>query len=98
MAINKHGASKIIDTFTMYHGLASCRINMCQARHVSVLFVGLGSVGSGSWCCFSTLLAPAGSDSTTTASASALASMLERHGDHVVGFSRLLIHRRVLPL
>src|SRR3954468_23272269 len=79
-------------------GLASCRINMCQARHVSVLLVELGSAGSGSLCCFSMLLAPAGSGTTTTASGSALASTLERHGDHVVGSSRLLIFIRVLPL
>src|SRR3954447_15555283 len=80
------------------HGLASCRINMCQARHVSVLLVGLGSAGSGSLCCFSTLLAPAGSGTTATASASALTSMLKRHGDHVVGSSCLLIGRWIFPL
>src|SRR3954447_8959803 len=73
---------EIIDPFAVavgVRGLASCRINMCQARHVSVLLVGLGSAGSGRLCCFSMLLAPAGSGTTATASASAFASTLERH-------------------
>src|SRR4051794_35993581 len=42
---------EIIDPFAVavgVRGLASCRINMFQARHVSVLLVGLGSAGSGS--------------------------------------------------
>src|SRR3954468_1980776 len=54
---------EIIDPFAVtvgVRGLASCRINMFQARHVSVLLVGLGSASSGSLCCFSTLLVPAG--------------------------------------
>src|SRR3954466_15612449 len=85
---------EIIDPLAMaigVRGLACCRINVCQARHVSVLLVGLGSAGSGSLCCFSTLLAPAGSRTMATASASALAYTLERHGDHNVGSSCLLI-------
>src|SRR3954452_22591255 len=62
---------EIIDPFAVavgVRGLARCRINMCQARHVSVLLVGLGSTGSGSFCCFSMLLAPTGSGTTATAS------------------------------
>src|SRR3954451_25428447 len=79
-------------------GLSCCRINVCQARHVSVLLVGLGGAGSGSLCCFSMLLAPAGSGTTATASASAFASTLERHGDHIVGSSCLLIGRWIFSL
>src|SRR3954454_18972670 len=92
---------EIIDPFAVavgVRGLASCQINICQARHVSVLLVGLGSTGSGSLCCFSTLLAPASSGTTTTASASALTSTLEHHGDHVVGSSCLLIGRWIFLL
>src|SRR4051812_3523408 len=92
---------EIVEPFAVavgVRGLTSCRINMCQARHVSVLLVGLGNAGSGSLCCISTLLAPAGSGTTATASASALTSTLKRHGDHVVGSSYLLIGRWIFPL
>src|SRR4051794_25017019 len=63
---------EIIDPFAVaigVSGLACCRINACQARHVSVLLIGLGSAGSGSLCCFRKLLALAGSRTTATASA-----------------------------
>src|SRR4051812_15083796 len=72
---------EIIDPFAVaicVRELACCRINVCQARHVSVLLVGLWSAGSGSLCFFSMLLAPASSGTTATASASALTSTLER--------------------
>src|SRR3954470_11492963 len=55
---------EIIDPFAVaigVRGLACSRINVCQARHVSVLLIGLGSAGSGSLSFFSTLLASAGS-------------------------------------
>src|SRR4051812_9055911 len=92
---------EIVDPFAVaigVRGLACCRINVCQESHVSVLLVGLASGSSGSFCYFSMLLAPAGSGTTATASASALTSMLEHHGDHVVGSSCLLISGRIFPL
>src|SRR4051812_44085923 len=70
---------------------------MSQAGHISVLLIGLASTSSGSWYWISMLLAPAGSATTTTALASALASMLEHHRDHV-GSTSLLISTQILPL
>ena len=70
---------------------------MSQARHVSELFVGLGSAGSGRRDLVSALLAPAGSATTAAASSASLTSALERHGDHV-GSAALLVIGGVLPL
>ena len=91
---------QVIDPLAMtvgVRGFACSRIQMGQARHVPILLVGLGNAGSGSYDLVASLLAPAGSATSTAAAASALASLLENHSDHI-GSATPIVFRRVFPL
>ena len=70
---------------------------MGQTRHISVLLVGLGNAGSDGCDLVASLLAPAGSATSTAATASALASLLESHSDHV-GSATPIVFGRIFPL
>jgi hypothetical protein len=90
---------EIVDPFAFAVGVCglACRgINVSQARHVSLLFVGLGSAGSGRCDLVSAQLAPSGSGTTAATSSSASTSP-ERHGDHV-GSAALLVIRGIRVL